>query len=74
LKLSSKQPEYSDKLEEYSKQAVSWMSTEEYKKLACELNVCSSRVILGVYDLVKLCYKSVARKRIMKTIGNRLRI
>jgi hypothetical protein len=31
-KLSSKGPEYSGKLKEYSKQAVSLRSTEEYKK------------------------------------------
>jgi hypothetical protein len=35
-KASSKQQEYSSKLEEYSKQAVSLRSTGEYKKSACE--------------------------------------
>jgi hypothetical protein len=32
-KLSSKRPEYGGELEEYSKQAVSLRSTEEYNKL-----------------------------------------
>jgi hypothetical protein len=32
LKLSSKQPEYNGKLEEYRKEVVSLRSTKEYKK------------------------------------------
>jgi hypothetical protein len=43
----------------------------------CRFYVCYSGVGLEVYDLVILlqfpCYKSVARKRIVKTSGNRLR-
>jgi hypothetical protein len=32
----ARKQEDSNKLEEYSKQAVSWRSAEEYKKSACE--------------------------------------
>jgi hypothetical protein len=45
LKLSSKRPEYSGKLEEYSKQAVSLRSTEEYKKSACEDLTCELKIL-----------------------------
>jgi hypothetical protein len=48
--------------------------------LACDLKtlcVCCSTVILRVCNLVRLvyflCYRSVARKRIVKTSGNQLR-
>jgi hypothetical protein len=44
--VSIKEPEYSGKLEEYSKQAVSLRSTEEYKKSPCEDLSC---------DLITLC-------------------
>jgi hypothetical protein len=40
--LNSKLPEYSGNLEEYSKQAVSLRSTEEYKKSACENFMCAA--------------------------------
>jgi hypothetical protein len=57
----STQQEDSSKLEEYSKQAVSLRSAEEYKKSACEDLMCDlktlccySTVILGVCDLLKL--------------------
>jgi hypothetical protein len=41
----SKRPEYSGKLEEYSKQAVSLRSTEEYKKSACEDLTCDLKTL-----------------------------
>jgi hypothetical protein len=39
-KEGNKRLEYSGKLEEYSKQAVSWRSTEGYKKSARENLIC----------------------------------
>jgi hypothetical protein len=47
-KLSSKRPEYSGKLEEYSKQAVSLKSTEKYKKSACEDLTCDLKTLCAV--------------------------
>jgi hypothetical protein len=80
-KLSSKRPEYCGNLEEYRKQAVSLRSTEEYKKPDCEDLTCDLKTLcMQKYsdnwecDLVRflefLCYKSVARERIVKTSGN----
>jgi glutaredoxin len=40
-----KQPGYSGKLEEYSKQALSWRSTEGYKKSACEDLTCDLKTL-----------------------------
>jgi hypothetical protein len=37
--------EYSSKLEEYSKQAVSWRSTEKYKKSGCEDLTCDLKAL-----------------------------
>jgi hypothetical protein len=42
---SSKGAEYSGRLEEYSKQAVSSRSTEEYKKSACEDLTCDLKTL-----------------------------
>jgi hypothetical protein len=43
--LSSKRPDYSGKLEEYSHQAVSFRNTEEYKNSACEDFTCDLKIL-----------------------------
>jgi hypothetical protein len=43
--MSTKRPEYSGNLEEYSKQAVSLRGTEEYKKSACEDLTCDLKTL-----------------------------
>jgi hypothetical protein len=49
---------------------------EELQDLVCGVTCAVVAVILRVRNLVRflqlLCYKSVARKRIVKTSGNRL--